>query len=183
MLCLHAHVYRDPQYHDPILLVPDGSILRIFNITHFQAPETPPFPWEDEVTKQGGVPDLAKRMEQARFTEDTQRTRGEDACEGEGEGEEDGDDEGEGEGKEYRSQEFSLWPKIPLPLPLFEAVPGWKLDVAKVAMSTRPPDIDACEVFGDGALIAGVGKKGTMYIWRLNEQPNLSPSATRDPTQ
>ena len=120
-------------------------------------------------------------MEQARFTEGTSGTGGEDVHEGEGEG--DGDDEGDGEGKEHQSQEFSLWPKMPLPLPLFEVVPGWKLDVAKAATPTRPPDIDACEVFGDGALIAGVGKKGTMYIWRLNEQPNVCTSTTLNPTQ
>ena len=68
------------------------------------------------------------------------------------------------------TSEDGMWPQTPLPFPLFDAVPGWTIDVEKAATTGRAklPDIDACEVVAGGTAIIGVGKKSTMYIWRLN---------------
>jgi len=150
MRCKHVCVFYDPVNHDPILLIPDDQVIRIFNITYFQPRVRPAFPLDQESVEEQ-VPELTRRMEESSSQfEDT--------------------------GQSTFAPPKKIWPTLPVPLKLLEAVPGWKISVKKAADVTKAnvPNVEACEVAAGGAMILGVGKRSTLYMWRLRD--SLGPS-------
>lgn len=151
-------LFYDPQHHDPILLVPDGPHIRLFNITHFQPRVRPPFPLDEPEPQQNSEPELpglSRRMEKMPIHAT-----------------EDGDVESYDEERPeiLAPIEQNPWPQMPAPRPLFEAVPGWKIGVERArGKRAHLPDVDSCEIGAGGAIILGVGKKSTLYIWKLKQ--------------
>ncbi|GJE87671.1 WD40 repeat-like protein [Phanerochaete sordida] len=144
-LKVHFYISRH-QHHDPMLLVPDGRVIRIFNISHFKSKQPPDFPFEqgggskeDDSTAQ-----LTAKMSNVEV----------------------GDQNSEDEADEVPE----VYP-LPKPVPrLFDEVPGWTVDVER-ARELHPsmPDIDMCELAWGGKVMIGIGKNGTFWQWRLRE--------------
>ncbi|KAI0651941.1 WD40-repeat-containing domain protein [Trametes meyenii] len=159
------HVYRSIT-HDPILLIPIGKTIRLFNISQFR-PRTPPkFPGDD-------LAYLTDRMqlqegEGQSPTQGSSRPRAGEDAETTGGPRDDAEDP---EDTVADSQKAATT-NYPLPAPLaflFEAIEGWNIDVGPSRGGpTEIPDIAACEVGCDGGVIVGTGDD-TLFIWQLQE--------------
>ncbi|TCD69920.1 hypothetical protein EIP91_005744 [Steccherinum ochraceum] len=168
MDCKFVDVHYDPRTHDPILLVipPDSKKIHIVNMTHFKAREPPPFPLDQDpnAPPENELPELARRIEAS-----------------EDEDEEDEEASQTQDGDQSRSApQKSPWPQLPPPRPLLRSVPGWEvggLERAAQQTGTTLPNVDACEVTAGGTVIVGVGKRSTLYIWRLDDKAATIPSS------
>ncbi|KAL7285375.1 hypothetical protein ACG7TL_000470 [Trametes sanguinea] len=170
MVTEHFHVFRSPG-HDPILLIPIGKVIRVFNISRF-GPRTPPsFPADD----------LALLTDQMHITgsESTGSTNQEPGpsgsrkeptaeTEAQGAGDEGDDDEQPAQTLPEGKRPLSYPPPAPLAI-LFDAIAYWNVRVEGQSEGpTGLPDIAWCEVGFEGRVIVG-GGEGTLYIWRLEE--------------
>lgn len=133
---LDLHVYTS-RHHDPLLLVPMGKVIRIFNITHFEPRDSPPFPVDE------GVEQMAKRM---RLDE-----------EGGGEGT-DGNRETPAN---MSAQTLRLRPLFEA----VEGWDISAAEAA--AVHPDLPDIISCTMTFKGRCVLGAGAQGTLFIWRL----------------
>ncbi|KAH9898311.1 WD40-repeat-containing domain protein [Cubamyces lactineus] len=150
------HVFRSLT-HDPILLIPMGRIIRVYNLSQF-GPRTPPqFP----------VDDLASLTSQMHLggEEPRQGDSGQSSNHNFARGRRDGDGVQEGSTQGTHTAAITHAPLAAL----FDAVEGW--DVSSMRQGEGLPglpDIAACEVGFGGRIIVGVGK-GTLFVWRLEE--------------
>ncbi|TFY50601.1 hypothetical protein EVJ58_g10978 [Rhodofomes roseus] len=182
LTALHAAVYTSPTHtHDPLLLVPVGKTVRVFNITHFQPRPPVPFPLEEEE-----VVALTKRMRLGEGEDDEPAEEG-GAASGSGqrlnvfeedaprEEEDRADEEADEEDQPDNAPEWDAYREGYMGrhrsrlLELFTAVEGWDIDLAAVDAARRAelPDIRTCEVASGGKVILGAGEKGTLYVWRI----------------
>lgn len=138
-----VHLYYDLVKHDPILLIPDGSVIRIINVLHFKPRDSPPFPLDDDIAERQ-IPDSHMVQAQADGYPDSTTHRG--------------DQDGE---RMYRF--------IPeLAPPLLDSVPSWIIDTKAVnATCTGPPEIQNCEVAARGAVVVAVDRQSVFYTWTL----------------
>ncbi|KAH8100653.1 WD40 repeat-like protein [Cristinia sonorae] len=156
-VCIHY----DPVNHDPILLVPDGQSVHIVNMAQFKPREPPVHPLDN--TSEMEIPDLTRMMGETQV----------------GHGKYDQDEQEDQEQQREQEQIFppppNSWPQLPVPLPLLDSVPCWRITVEKAVQVTKGnmPDVEACEVAGGGTIILGVGRKNTMYIWTLRHSSLL----------
>ncbi|KZT02634.1 WD40 repeat-like protein [Laetiporus sulphureus 93-53] len=170
MGALNLTVHSSPT-HDPIILVPIGKLIRIFNTTHFKPREPPSFPF----TEEDDMIASAKRM---RLSDDRDRdasnpaegsSRARDGIQDDP----NGDDEREDESNDvdYGKDDDDYVARPSGLAELFTAIDGWNVDLSRVPEPRREtlPDITACEVAAGGRAILGVGAKGTLYVWRLVE--------------
>lgn len=166
------------QTHDPLILIPIGKIIRVFNVTHFGPRDPPPFPVDDEVVA------LTKRMRLDDGGGGEGTADGESGADGDGRSQSDrvvapqheGDSEpgaednaaDDEEEPEDDVQEFRPAPQPSRLAELFESVEGWDIDVTvNEPRRSQLPDITTCEVACHGRVILGAGANGTLYIWRL----------------
>ncbi|EPT03858.1 hypothetical protein FOMPIDRAFT_1157736 [Fomitopsis schrenkii] len=191
LTALHATVYTSPtNTHDPLLLVPVGRTVRVFNLTHFEPRPKPPFPFaEDEVVA------LTKRMrldppsdaeggadgeggggggggggEAGPSGGQPPAPEGEQEEEGEKDTGEDAAEEGDGDDIVWdHHREGYVRPGPSRYKELFTAVEGWDIDLSAFDQERRVamPDVTTCEVASDGRVILGAGERGTVYVWRL----------------
>ncbi|EKM61110.1 uncharacterized protein PHACADRAFT_111252 [Phanerochaete carnosa HHB-10118-sp] len=156
--CPKVHFYVSPHLnHDPMMLVPDGKIIRVFNISHFK-PKTPPnFPLARPMKAthpnagDSNTSQLAATMLQVLNVEDQ--------ADGGDPDEDDGDDPP------------AVYP-IPKPVKkLFNEVPTWIVngELASEVHSALPV-IEVCELAWGGQAIVGVGKNGTVWLWYLRDR-------------
>ncbi|KAI9065816.1 WD40 repeat-like protein [Trametes sanguinea] len=170
MVTEHFHVYRSP-HHDPILLIPVGKVIRIFNVSQFGPRKPPTFPADD----------LVLLTDQMHITESASLTRNDQEVGPSGSGKKAAvESEAEGPGVEDNGNEEPLQAQsdekrplvYPPPAPLailFDAVPCWDVRVTEQSGgSAALPDVASCEVGFEGRVIVGVGG-GALYIWRLEE--------------
>lgn len=167
-----AHVYRSLT-HDPMLLIPIGKTIRIFNISLFN-PRTPPkFPLDDlslSMTTQMHIGD-----DNPRGT-DTSSTSVPGSSPANGDAGGDGATNTVGEsGGETQSKQRDNSAKYPPPAPLaalFDSVEGWEVTAERQRRDGDPeiPDITMCAMGFEGLRIVGIGQKGTLFVWRLREQ-------------
>lgn len=181
--------------HDPLLLVPMGKTIRIFNLSQFRPRAPIPFPISDDVValtenlrlddteRAGGFGNVEGLGASAGV--DADADVGEDGLQATGYGEKEqssGEDDGDGnavdddddappeQGDVYDVPFPDFLPRMPPPAPLaelFDSVDGWDLDVTvDETRRSELPDITACEVALGGRVVVGVGGKGTMYVWR-----------------
>ncbi|KAI0375088.1 WD40 repeat-like protein [Pilatotrama ljubarskyi] len=170
MVIRHLHTYRSI-HHDPILLIPLGKTIRVFNIAQF-GPRTPPrFPGDD----------LVYLTDQMQLGVDTQRQADEGSRSGQGrrgtsrhtqDGGLNSGEEGDGDANSDPQRKSAPTVVYPPPAPLavlLDAVDGWDVEA-------KPPndfpaeisDVSSCEVGYEGGVIVGVGG-GTLFVWRLQE--------------
>jgi len=158
MQCPKVHLCVSPYLnHDPMMLVPDGKVIRVFNISHFKPKSPPDFPLTHDgkgksPSEEGdSTLQLAATMSQMLSVED--KTEGGDLDE---------DDEDDAP---------DVYP-IPKPVKkLFDEVPAWVVDGEPASeVYTALPDIEVCELAWNGKAIIGVGKKGTFWQWSLRER-------------
>ena len=147
--------------HDPLLLVPDGKEIRIFNISHFTPRPPPEFPLYNKVhldaSPNDGLPDedsqLADALSQNLHVGEAASSEPQD---------EDGDD-------------IPAAVTYARPRPerkLFDEVPSWVVNTqAADEVHDRLPDVDSCEMAWGGEAIIGIGKKGTFFHWKLRHSP------------
>ncbi|TFK94458.1 WD40 repeat-like protein [Polyporus arcularius HHB13444] len=169
-----VHVYRSLT-HDPMLLMPIGKTIRIFNMSLFK-PRTPPkFPLD--------VVDLSLQMTtQMHIGEDNLRDTEKGSTsvpesttvDGDARGDEALPNVGDGEG-EKRSRQRNSSVQYPPPAPLaalFESVEGWAVTAELQRRDGHPdiPDITVCAMGFEGLRIVGIGQNGTLFVWRLREQ-------------
>ncbi|KAI0655167.1 WD40 repeat-like protein [Cubamyces menziesii] len=155
----HLHVFRSLT-HDPILMIPVGRIIRVYNVSQF-GPRTPPqFPADDLVS-------LTNQM----------RLGDEDALQGDPGQPSDSrsarigqDGDGVEEGRTQKTRTAAMMYPPPAPLAaLFDTVEGWNVTSVRQGEGLPElPDIAACEVGFGGRIIVGIGK-GTLLLWRLEE--------------
>jgi hypothetical protein len=143
------HVWASPsRKHDPLLFVPDGTSIRIFNITRFNHRDVSVFPLDDIGDMQADDDDdELENATGAMYITDT-----------------DGD-EGVHSPAVYAYKKPAK--------ELFEEVKGW-VAVTKRADASWPPvelsNIHSCQVAFGGWVILGVGKRGTLYSWKLKSK-------------
>ena len=131
-----------------------GKTIRVVNITDFGPRKPPPFPLEDELIEQ------TRRLS---ILNDTPEERGET-------------EEGEGAPKDSELPHGNPIPISAPPDALFQSIDGWEVKVAHTESITNTslPDIENCEMAFDGKVILGVGKKGTLYMWKLGQVGGLN---------
>lgn len=158
MPCPHMYFYIS-SHHDPMILIPDGKAIRAFNISHFK-PKTPPefplsrgkkpTPTADESDEGDDSSELAATMSRTLNVDDR----------GSGDDEDDNGDD----------------PKVVYPVAkpvkkLLDEVPGWVIDGEPASeIHAALPDIEQCEMGWGGKAIIGVGKRGTLWQWKLRER-------------
>ncbi|KIP11382.1 hypothetical protein PHLGIDRAFT_473083 [Phlebiopsis gigantea 11061_1 CR5-6] len=145
--------------HDPLLLVPDGKEIRIFNISHFTPRPPPEFPLYNNIASDTS-------HEGSHYDEDSQLA---DALS-------QNLRVGEGATRDMRDEDEDE-DGIPAPVTyarpkperkLFDEVPSWVVSTqAADEVHDRLPDIDSCEMAWGGEAIIGIGKKGTFFHWKL----------------
>lgn len=138
-------------------MIPVGKTVRLFNISTF-GPRAPPV-----------FPLVANGM---RLDDDAQHSalRPQDQPRDAQVGDRDAEREEQEAGDERGSVPTTTYP-LPAPLAtLFDSVEGWEA-VAQVPFAhgsaAEIPDITACAMGFEGLGLVGVGKQGTLYIWRL----------------
>ncbi|KAL4242151.1 WD40/YVTN repeat-like-containing domain superfamily protein [Abortiporus biennis] len=152
------HVYR-PNNGDPLLLIPMGKKIRIFNITNFKPRERPPFPLTIPPQK---------------YTKGKHSKRDEDSDEEDSDPESDEERDGDLDSEE-RNDEVSFRPSH-LPKILFESVDSWEIGADNEA--TDVADIAACGIGFGGEMIWSVGEKSTLAIWKLNKGTSTGADCT-----
>ena len=169
----HLSVFRSPS-HDPILLIPVGKTIRLFNLTTF-GPRTPPqFPLDDLelMTARLGISENEGAKDLERDRAPPRRDPEENEDEEEEKEEEKEEDEVDGRRKDRGVVPSTTYPP-PAPLAmLFESVEGWEVVVGGPATGgtmSEFPEVGACAMGFDGLAVVGLGEKGTLYIWRLKE--------------
>ena len=142
--------------HDPLLLVPDGTAVRIFNITRLNHRDIPLFPPDDDIfVDHADDDDDDEELE--RMT-GAVRLGSPDPYEEQGEGEDEDSDQGE----VYRRNRPEK--------KLFRQVQHWTADGRRSDGPRLPaqlPSIEKCQLaFGQRVLLA-VGAEGSLYSWKL----------------
>ncbi|KAI0735080.1 WD40 repeat-like protein [Earliella scabrosa] len=156
----HIHIYRSLE-HDPMLLIPIGKVIRIFNIVQFK-PRTPPkLPLDD----------LASLTERMRLDDDGHAPRGSNAT---AQNQEEAAGGGAVDNNASADDDLGRSSKYPPPAPLgmlFESVEGWEVraELQRRDMPPEIPDITACVLGDEGRSIVGIGQNGVLYIWRQKE--------------
>ncbi|KAI0778274.1 WD40 repeat-like protein [Trametes elegans] len=164
MITKHAHVFRSIS-HDPILLIPIGKVIRVFNISQFKPRIPAKYPADDlafltdrmalgEERRRRGSGSPSRRSD----SEGSTSAIGEEAIEG----------SGREEGDAASRTKVTVYPP-PAPLAtLFDTVDAWEIQAAPSQGGPAIPDIVSCEVGPEGGLVIGIGK-GALFVWRLQE--------------
>ncbi|KAI0669808.1 WD40-repeat-containing domain protein [Trametes maxima] len=159
------HVYRSIA-HDPILLIPLGRTIRLFNISRF-GPRTPPkFPGDDlaYLTKQMQLEGGSQQP-----TQDSSRSRAQGDADDAGGPRDDTGEEADVVADRQEATTAIYPPPAPLSF-LFEAVEGWHIHVGPLKGGpTDISDIATCEVGCEGGVIVGTSGEDTLLIWQLQE--------------
>ncbi|KAI0695161.1 hypothetical protein BC835DRAFT_1347868 [Cytidiella melzeri] len=145
------HVSTSPtRKHDPLLFVPDGVGIRIFNITRFSHREPPMLPLDEDIHNAEDEDELENLTRAMHLTNEYSDVG-------------EADDAGTA-AHVYRRERPEL--------ELFEEVEGWIADGRGVSSDApRLPaelfDIEKCEIAFGGRVILGVGKGGMLCSWKL----------------
>lgn len=145
MITTNVRVYQSPT-HDPILLVPMGRIIRIFNISQFEHRDPPPFPYDEKdfinSTKKMKLADTTNNQEPSTTTENV-------------------------EDMEPEEDPTPIYPPPIPPRALFQDRGSWEIGTEKARSRIDTlADVEHCEVTCGGSVIIGVGKKGTLFVWK-----------------
>lgn len=149
MGCAKIHFYISPhQNHDPMVLVPDGKQIRVFNISHFKPKTAPHFPIQGMASSgsdNNGPIGLAATMSQVvlgDFGQDEKNNDDEDLSE--------------------------VYPLAKPVKKLFNEIQGWLIDGEQASeLHSSLPDIEVCEMAWGGQAVIGIGKKGAFWQWHL----------------
>lgn len=137
---------------DPLMLVPDGSNIRVFNVAQFLPRNPPPFPSEKAADDDDDDDD--DEVDQLREAMSRETTRHPD---------EDPDTLPPDVYRRERPEKK-----------LFEEVQGWIAEGSRAegirSQVTTLPDVEKCVLAFDGQVLLGVGKRGTLYSWKLTMQ-------------
>ncbi|KAI0348559.1 WD40 repeat-like protein [Trametopsis cervina] len=139
------------QSYDPLLFVPDGTAIRIFNVARFKPRNKPPFPLDprDDDDDPNALENLTGAMRLSDGIDDNDYDYD--------------DDDGPRPNPEVYRRE------IPEQR-LFQDVEGWIVDSKRTDTLRQQAErvyIDKCEVTSGGRAIVGVGSRGTLYRWQL----------------
>lgn len=182
----HFHVYQTLT-HDPLLLIPLGNVIRIFNISRFSLRQPPKFPLDDSLVELTnrlslgesgsqsstlGVIATDKQAENQSFSglgwhDDDSAAPPAREQEGEQEG-----GRPEGDNGEQHSIPAATYPPPASIAALFDSVESWEA-VAELPQAGGPPvipDITMCAMAFEGMGIVGIGQEGTLYAWHLKSE-------------
>ncbi|RPD82467.1 WD40 repeat-like protein [Lentinus tigrinus ALCF2SS1-7] len=168
----NVHIYRSLT-HDPMLLIPIGKTIRIFNISLFKPRAPPRFPLDDlslMLTTQMTLGDDNLHGPAPGSPAHESTTTKDVDVGGDGASTHAGDGDGERQPNARNSPA-----KYPPPAPLdalFESVEGWEV-TAELQRREGPaelPDITMCAMGFEGLRIVGIGQNGTLFVWKLREQ-------------
>lgn len=176
--------------HDPLLLVPLGKVLRIFNISQFSVRQPPKFPQDNSLVEltnnlslggsssQSSTPGPTTSETQAESQSVCELKQRDDLDESSGpspsarEAEEEEEERREGDDVGEDPIPATTYPP-PAPLAtLLDSVESWEV-VAELPQGGGPPempDITMCAMAFEGLGIVGIGHEGTLYVWRLKTE-------------
>ncbi len=145
-----------PLFHrgDPLLFVPDGSVIRMFNITRLNHRDIPPFPFDTYTDEEEGeeeddddeLQNMTSAMRLGSYSEEERMY--------------DNDD----------SDAPLVYRREKPEKKLFEQVQGWVADTKRRGAPRLPaelPDIEKCQLAFGGRVILAIGKEGSLYSWKL----------------
>jgi hypothetical protein len=155
----NIHIYA-PRYrhHDAMLLVPDGKVIRMFNLSHFKPKPIPPFP----VT----VPGDSRQNDQDGLGVNDDDSLADTVAESLTLTDRDPEDDEE----EEREPPPLVYPIEKPVRKLFDELNCWTISTQRANdVHERLPDVDRCEMVWDGKAIIGIGSKGVFYQWSLKQ--------------
>lgn len=144
-----------------------GKIIRVINVAHLTARSRPEFPPDIQERLEEDLVPLAKRIRldptaasgsEYSSTQNTVGTQNDGSTQ---------DEEGDEDRNEVQGvKTLPVYPKTVPPRELFQAVEGWDVRATNPKVPLDLADIEDCEVACGGSVIIGVGKKGTMFVWK-----------------
>ncbi|EJF66780.1 WD40 repeat-like protein [Dichomitus squalens LYAD-421 SS1] len=173
----HFQVYRSFS-HDPLLLIPMGKIVRIFNISQFSPRQPPKFPLDTNIASltsklslddDGSDPGTPRPRSPRGGGSSTEQDDDEnESASRDNPSQQEGDQDEEEDGEDDPIPTTTYPPPAPLTA-LFDSVEGYDV-VAELPPGNGPPemaDVTTCAMGFEGLGIAGIGERGTLYVWRL----------------
>lgn len=149
MLHFYTPFYK---VHDPLILVPSGDSIRIFNIVHFKPRPTPPAPRDPrEAAIEASDRDTNNLVAHA-----DRITIRDDAVA-----------DNELDGHENDALQPGVLAEESTLEKLCESVKSHILTLNNQQGSHTPSTVERCEVAFGGNIILGIGKGGPLFIWRL----------------
>ena len=157
------HVYVPTlKRQDAMCLVPDGNVIRVFNISHFTPKSVPTFPLNMEgggQEERQGEPDgivdardgLAETITQGlHLIDPTTREQGQD------------------QDQDQDQEPVRLYPREKPTRKLFDELRSWTVSAERAqVVHEKLPDVDQCEMVWDGKAIVGISNKGAFFQWHL----------------